>query len=97
MTQMNDNGASGKKPTGDTAIADNPMTEDALDGVIEDSFPASDPPSHTPTTSLGAPKGITEGPEQGRRSRKPLTWAVAGVAAAVVLAGLIAMVLRRRA
>ena len=38
------------------------MSEEALDQVIDDSFPASDPPSHTPTTSLGAPKGTAEEP-----------------------------------
>ena len=38
------------------------MSEEALDRVIDDSFPASDPPSHTPTTSLGAPKGTAEEP-----------------------------------
>lgn len=38
------------------------MSEEALDRVIDDSFPASDPPSHTPTTSLGAPTGSSEEP-----------------------------------
>ncbi|MFN0146443.1 MAG: hypothetical protein ACKVT1_08040 [Dehalococcoidia bacterium] len=32
-------------------------SECALDRVIEDSFPASDAPSHTPLTGLGPPRG----------------------------------------
>ena len=45
--------------TGTIPVGDNHITEDNLDQVIEDSFPASDPPSHTPTTGLGAPRTWT--------------------------------------
>ena len=58
-----------KNAEAETRIGWNPstvMSEEALDQVIDDSFPASDPPSHTPTTSLGAP--------QGRESGLPGPW-----------------------
>ena len=29
-----------------------------IDDTLEDSFPASDPPSHTPTTGAAVPPGI---------------------------------------
>ncbi len=59
MTAHNTN-MPGSFPSGETAIGDNPITEGALDQVIEDSFPASDVPSHTPLTSLGAPQPSTD-------------------------------------
>ncbi len=58
-----------KEADGARAIGDNPLSEDALDQVIEDSFPASDPPSHTPTTSLGAPNKDAVVESRGRRGR----------------------------
>ena len=57
-----------------------PISEDALDQVIEDSFPASDPPSHTPTTSLGAPKGRLDKAASGWRTRGTAITAGLGVA-----------------
>ena len=84
--------------SGDTAIADNPLSEDALDQVIEDSFPASDPPSHTPTTGLGAPKGVAEEPDQASwTSRRSLPLAAAGAALSVMLLALVTLMWRRRA
>jgi hypothetical protein len=47
--------------------------EDKLDKQLEDSFPTSDPPSHSPG-SVGAPKnrgaGVTNQPEKKRTLRK---------------------------
>ena len=34
---------------------DGTASADAVDSVVEDSFPASDPPSWTPTSALGGP------------------------------------------
>lgn len=96
MTKSNDNGFRDDKAPGDIAIADNPMTEDALDQVIEDSFPASDAPSHTPTTGLGAPKGVSEEPVRNRWQRPSRTVIAAGAAAALVLFSLVAILWRRR-
>ncbi len=66
------------------------MSEEALDQCIEDSFPASDPPSHTPTTSLGAPKGSIEDATEAGGHRKR-TLALAG-GAAIAIAGAITLV-----
>ena len=46
----------------------NPLTEEALDQQIDDSFPASDPPSHTPTTGQSGPRGEPELQPTGRRT-----------------------------
>lgn len=96
MTQFNGNGNPRNGSSGEAAIADNPMTEDALDQVIEDSFPASDPPSHTPTTGLGAPKGVAEEPAQSRWERPSRTIIAAGAGVALLLAAVVAFVWRRR-
>ena len=95
MTNFNSNGTPNKGTAGDTAIADNPLTEDALDQVIEDSFPASDPPSHTPTTGSGAPKGVPDEPALGRWSGKTMKLGAIGAAALIAVASLV-LVLRRR-
>ena len=93
----NGNGTPRNRTSGDTTIADNQLSEDALDQVIEDSFPASDPPSHTPTTGLGAPKGVAEEPDQTSwTSRHSLPLAVAGAALSVLLVALVTFMWRRR-
>ena len=95
MTQVNGIGTSRGGLSGESAIADNPLTEDALDQVIEDSFPASDPPSHTPTTGLGAPKGVAEESAQSRWYRPSRTIITAGAAAAVALLAVAAFLWKR--
>ena len=52
----------------DTEFAgDSPLTEEALDQQFDDSFPASDPPSHTPTMGQSGPRGEPELKPTGRR------------------------------
>ena len=71
------------------------LSEDALDQVIEDSFPASDPPSHTPTTGLGAPKGTGEElADAPGRSRTLVI--VGGIGAAIAAAVLLTALLWRK-
>ena len=101
MTNFNDNGNGNGTPrnriSGNTAIAVDQLSEDALDQVIEDSFPASDPPSHTPTTGLGAPKGVAEEPDQASwTSRRSLPLAAAGAALSIVIVALVTFMWRRR-
>ncbi len=51
------------------------LSEDELDMVIEDSFPASDPPSHTPISGVGA---MTEEEPGSRLSKKLIGLVFAG-------------------
>ena len=74
------------------------MSEEALDRVIDDSFPASDPPSHTPTTSLGAPKGTAEEtapPPAPKWKRSPARIGASALVLVLLLVGATAW--RRRA
>ena len=70
-----------------------PMSEEALDQVIEDSFPASDPPSHTPTTGLGAPQPTNHSPATRWRKRSV---AIAGGIVLSVVAAVSGMAAWRR-
>src|SRR5438874_358168 len=45
---------------------DNRMTEDELDRVIDDSFPASDPPSYTPAVGVGPAAAMAEDAGSGQ-------------------------------
>lgn len=79
-----------------TVSEDDARTEEALDQVIEDSFPASDPPSNTPTTSLGAPKGTVDDPPKGTRRETATRLAPRIGLATMAAAAVIAPVLWRR-
>ncbi len=72
---------------------------DSIDEMVDDSFPASDPPSFTPITGTGSRESMSgsDGPGRGapsvgQRDPKVAVWfAVVGTGAAVV-----AMVIRRK-
>lgn len=70
------------------------LTEAALDQVIEDSFPASDPPSHTPLTSLGPPKGQTDDCVEEAASRWGRRLLVAGGVGVGLLLGAVVIIAR---
>jgi hypothetical protein len=48
-------------------------TEDQLDQTVEDSFPASDPPSHTPSTSTRKGAAETDADKSGEADREDAT------------------------
>lgn len=82
----------------ETRIGWNPstvMSEEALDEAIEDSFPASDPPSHTPTTSLGAPQGRESEGSGGRRPNRTLAMAGGAAMGILIITGLVVSALWR--
>lgn len=65
--------AKGEMPTGPATreqrrrapqYQSNPEEEDCVDVASEDSFPASDPPSYTPISHTGRPRG--EGEDKGK-------------------------------
>jgi hypothetical protein len=57
MSQNNDNRGSGSDKNSDTSRLRDP--ENYQDKVEEDTFPASDPPSHSPLTGVGRTYGDT--------------------------------------
>ena len=72
-----------------TAAASPSTTDrDAIDDVIDDSFPASDPPSYTPITHVGQPPPpeIEDFPDDDGDGWSPfLVRLVAGVAALAII------------
>lgn len=78
---------------GGTAAAE--MSEEALDQVIDDSFPASDAPSHTPTIALGGPRGGESDPEARGRPIRALAIAAGAAMSVLIIAGLVGSALWR--
>lgn len=68
------------------------LSEDELDTVIEDSFPASDPPSYTPISGLGS----TAQEDRGGWFSKKKVLALVGGVFGLVTAGVVAMTMMKK-
>lgn len=68
------------------------LSEDELDMMIEDSFPASDPPSHTPISGMGS----TALEDRGGWFSKKKVMALAGGVVTLVAAGIVAITMMKK-
>lgn len=82
-----------KKTSSPATYVNASISEADLDQVIEDSFPASDAPSHTPITGLGPPADF-ESPPAAVRRRKGI--ALIAMAASAIVAVAVGTALWRR-
>lgn len=62
------------------------LSEEELDMMIEDSFPASDPPSHTPVSGLGPTAQEDRGGWLSKKKMMALAGGVVALAGTIVVA-----------